>query len=189
MGLTYFKRFRMACDLRRHLQVAMPPGPDFLMVPYSSQWLRHHGNTKYESFVGEMDSMVFPCLARRDGCGRLMREITSRRCFVAEATWLCRHRDPTLGRTLDVGTVQGLEIDGAGSIQNLGVIPGYRGQNIGSALLHHAAIGFRARGLHSMHLEVTADNFGAVRLYQRLGFQTFQTVYKAAEVPDMAASR
>jgi len=31
-------------------------------------------------------------------------------------------------------------------------------------------------------LEVTAENVGAIRLYQRLGFRNVRTVYKAVEV-------
>jgi ribosomal protein S18 acetylase RimI-like enzyme len=43
-------------------------------------------------------------------------------------------------------------------------------------------VGFRDAGIRRVYLEVTAQNTGAVRLYQRLGFRLIKTVYKAADV-------
>ena len=110
-----------------------------------------------------------------------MREISSRACFVPEATWLVRYRDPTEG-SVPVGTVQGLCLDDWGAIQNLGIEPQHRGRGLGSLLLLSAAQGFRQAGLRRMHLEVTTDNTAAIRLYRRLGFKQASVVYKAAEV-------
>jgi ribosomal protein S18 acetylase RimI-like enzyme len=42
--------------------------------------------------------------------------------------------------------------------------------------------GFRREGLPRCFLEVTAQNESAIRLYQRLGFVTSRTVYKAVEI-------
>jgi ribosomal protein S18 acetylase RimI-like enzyme len=111
-----------------------------------------------------------------------MREIASRSCFAPESTWLCRYTDPATSQNIPVGTIQGLEIDGWGAIQNLGIIPEHRGKGLGSWLLHRAAEGFRQLGLTRMHLEVTTDNIDAIRLYERLGFRKAQVIYKAAEV-------
>ncbi len=182
MGLTYFKRFRMEFDLSR-------PSPDtpvvpagYELLPYSSELLREHATAKFLSFRSELDANVFPCLGRRDGCLRLMREITSRSGFVPEATWLCRFREPSSGRAEPVGTIQGLQIEGWGAVQNLGIDPEHRGKGLGSILLTRAIDGFRSVGLRRMHLEVTTDNTAAIRLYERMGFKTAQVVYKAAEV-------
>jgi ribosomal protein S18 acetylase RimI-like enzyme len=64
----------------------------------------------------------------------------------------------------------------------VGVIPEHRGQGLGTVLLFQALRGFKQAGLRRAFLEVTAQNTGAVRLYERLGFKTTKTVYKAAEV-------
>ena len=40
----------------------------------------------------------------------------------------------------------------------------------------------RAAGMRTVHLEVTAKNDGAVRLYRHLGFRHAKTVYKSVEV-------
>jgi ribosomal protein S18 acetylase RimI-like enzyme len=111
-----------------------------------------------------------------------MREIVSRNGFVPEATWLLRYRDPEVGRTQPIGTIQGLQLDGWGAIQNIGIEPKHRCHGLGSILMSRAASGFRSVGLTQMHLEVTTDNTAAIRLYERLGFKRVRVVYKAAEV-------
>ena len=182
MGLTYFKRYRMEFDLSNSVPecAQAPAGYDF--IPYTPALLKEHAQAKYESFCQELDAIVFPCLGRRDGCLRLMREITSRATFIPEATWLCRVRDPDSGRPRPVGTIQGLQIDEWGAVQNIGIDPSHRGRGLGSILLSRAGEGFRRVGLKKMHLEVTTDNTAAIRLYERLGFRRAQVVYKAAEV-------
>ena len=182
MGLTYFKRFRMEYRLD---DAVYDPGPlpaGYELLPFSGELIRDHAIAKYQSFREELDANVFPCLGRRDGCLRLMREIVSRSGFVPAATWLCRYLDPESGSRIPVGTVQGLSIDGWGAIQNLGIDPQHRGRRLGSILLCRAARGFQQQGLTRMHLEVTTENTAAVRLYERLGFRRAKVVYKAADV-------
>lgn len=174
----------MQCDLRHHLltPVVVPAG--YQTLAFNQSLIRRHGIAKYESFVAEIDAFVFPCLARRDGCLRLMREIAARKFFVPEATWLCQWTADSKSKAgpVPVGTIQGLAIDGVGSIQNLGVVADHRGKSLGTVLLYRAAQGFRSIGINQMQLEVTTDNTAAVRLYQRQGFEIQEVVYKAAEI-------
>lgn len=182
MGMTYFRRFRMELSLEGQLPEPPALPPAYELLPYAEDLLRDHAAAKYQSFRQELDANVFPCLGRRDGCLRLMREISSRAGFVPEATWLLRHRDPGSGRATPVGTVQGLRLEEWGAIQNLGIESAHRGRGLGTILLAEAARGFRRVGLTRMHLEVTTDNTAAVRLYERIGFRRAGVVYKAAEV-------
>ena len=108
MGLTYFKRFQMEFDLSASLPASLPVPPGYELVPFTHDLIREHATAKYQSFRMELDANVFPCLGRRDGCLRLMREISSRAGFVPAATWLCRYRDLESNCMLPVGTVQGL---------------------------------------------------------------------------------
>lgn len=181
MGLTYFKRYRMEFDFADPIWEASAPA-NYELVPFGEELIREHATAKFRSFARELDANVFPCLGRKDGCLQLMREIASRDSFVASSTWLLRYCDPMTQTREPVGTVQGIQVDGWGSIQNLGVDPTHRGRGLGSVLLGRAALGFRNVGLTHMHLEVTNDNTGAVRLYERLGFKRAQVVYKAADV-------
>lgn len=182
MGLTYFKRYRMELDLEREIFVPPPCPPGYELVPFDEELIRDHAAAKFQSFRQELDANVFPCLGRREGCLRLMREIARRGGFVPEATWLLRYRESDTAFPDPVGTVQGLQSDNWGAIQNLGISQLHRGRGLGTLLLHRAAVGFRSVGLTRMHLEVTTDNTAAVRLYERLGFRRARVVYKVAEV-------
>jgi len=183
MSLTYFKRFRMEIDLVGR-DLALPPmGCGYRLVRWDDSLLDAHAEAKYLSFRTEIDANVFPCLGDTVGCQRLMLEIRQKEGFLPGATWLMVYQPPH-GDTFDYcGTIQGIrDHSGMGAIQNLGVTPEHRGQGLGSCLMRKALEGFQRAGLRRAFLEVTAQNNGAIRLYQRLGFAKARTVYKAVEV-------
>lgn len=183
MGITYFKRYRMEIDLTRPLfqPPALPVG--YEVIGWHESLLEAHASVKFQSFCLEIDANVFPCLGDREGCSRLMREITRREGFLADATWLLVWRSEDRRSAEYCGTIQGvLDSREFGAIQNLGITPRHRGLGLGSVLVHRALDGFRQSGLRRAYLEVTAQNTGAIRLYQRLGFRKARTVYKAADV-------
>ncbi len=203
MSIYHFKRFRMSFGLEQELWDCSLPG-DFHFVPWHPDLLALHAKAKHQSFQNEVDANVFVCFATLPSCQRLMTEIAQRDGFLPQATWMVvRGLDPHTARMVEedgeelrsatlknllrsnqvCGTIQGLQLDLlVGSVQNLGVVPKYRGSGIGAALLRRAVEGFRACGLAKATLEVTADNYGAVRLYQRLGWQIEATVYKSVEI-------
>ena len=88
--------------------------------------IEQHAEVKYLSFLGEVDAHVFPCLGDRHGCRRLMCEIRRKPGFLPAATWLIA------GARRVCGYVQGVMDSGPiGAIQNVGVIPDYRGPGTG----------------------------------------------------------
>lgn len=183
MSVTYFKRFRMAFDLTGSFFPVPDIPPGYRFFAWQDNLLSAHADAKFRSFQFELDANVFPCLGQPDGCRRLMNEITGRNGFVEEATWLLGWQPRVKGEVEYCGTVQGIrDQKGGGSIQNLGITPEHRGQGLGTALLYYALQGFRKAGLKRASLEVTAQNYGAVTLYRRLGFRKTKTVYKAVEV-------
>ena len=109
-----------------------------------------------------------------------MAEIARRRSFIPEATWLL------VGPEGACGTVQAMRERGVlGAIQNIGILPSWRGRKLGEALLLQSLLGMYASGLGRAVLEVTANNDTAIRLYRRLGFRRSKVVYKA--VPTSSA--
>lgn len=105
-----------------------------------------------------------------------MREIRRKPGFLPVATWL------VAGPEGYCGTVQGVMDQGPiGAIQNIGVVPGYRGLGLGRALLRQALEGFYQAGLRRAYLEVTAENACAIRLYREVGFRRAKTLYKAVD--------
>ncbi len=174
----YFKRYKMEVALRFAPYAATVP-VGYQLLPWEENLLDAHAVAKHRSFRSEIDATVFPCLAEASGCRRLMGDITSKRGFVPDATWLAVYRNED-GSVEYCGTIQGIEDDfHRGGIQNLGVVPAHRGRGLGRSLLQHALIGFRLAGVRSVHLEVTATNLGAVRLYRENGFRHVKTVYKS----------
>jgi hypothetical protein len=175
MNISYFKRFKMEINLADVPPLApLPAGYSF--VAWEDGLVEAHAEVKYQCFQDEIDATVFPSLASRDGCLRLMTEIRRKAGFLPEATWLLT------GPAGPCGTVQGVrERHWLGAIQNLGVRPDQRGQGLGRGLLLMALDGFARRGLGRGFLEVTAQNEAAVRLYRQVGFRCRKTVYKAVE--------
>jgi ribosomal protein S18 acetylase RimI-like enzyme len=174
----YFKRFRMELDLRLpRPRAELPNG--FEWISWSHELVEAHARVKFQCFAGETDAVVFPSLSHLSGCRDLMTAITTRPGFCPAATWLIQD-----GEEL-VGTVQGL-LDSArfGGIQNLGVVPVCRGAGLGPALLLKALDGFAAVGAKRAFLEVTARNEPAVRMYRRLGFRSYKTIYREVRIPD-----
>ena len=175
MAITYYKRFRMEIDLDGS-QAPPELTPPFSWVSWQESLVDLHAEVKYLSFRDEIDAHVFPCLGERNGCQRLMREIRRKPGFLAGATWLIACPEGYCG------TVQGVMDRGPiGAIQNVGVVPNYRGQGLGRALVRQALEGFYQAGLRRAYLEVTAENAGAIRIYRSLGFRRSKTLYKAVD--------
>jgi GNAT superfamily N-acetyltransferase len=173
--ISYFKRYKMEVELHDLPRPQLPSG--FACLPWSPDLREAHAEVLFTCFFQEIDAIVFPSLGDRLGCSCLMNEISHKRGFVPEATWLLTGPDGPCG------TVQGIrERSAVGAIQNLGIVPMLRGRGLGEALLLNALHGFYQAGLGRGLLEVTAQNDGAIRLYRRLGFRRSKTIYKA--VPD-----
>ena len=150
--------------------------PAFAWVGWEEFLIDQHAEVKYRCFRDEIDAQVFPCLGDRHGCQRLMREIRRKPGFLPAATWLIEAPDGYCA------TVQGVMDRGPiGAIQNLGVVPAYRGLGLGRALVRQALAGFHRAGLRRAYLEVTAENSGAVMLYRDAGFRRAKTLYKAVD--------
>lgn len=199
MDSAYFKRFRMDLALTSEgSRQSFPPEDSQLpagyrLVAWHDGLIDAHARTKFRSFRSEIDAVVFPCLGDLEGCRRLMREIRGKGGFLPGATWLIARSRPrpvevgpdSPSRPAEVewcGTIQGvIDASGAGSIQNIGVVPGHRGLGLGSVLIARALRGFAEQNLARATLEVTADNVRAVHLYQRLGFRRAKTIYKVVD--------
>ena len=176
MAITYYKRLRMEIDLDGHgpaLAIALPGR--FVWVPWEEALLADHAEVKFQSFRYELDAYVFPCLGDRYGCQALRCEIRRKPGFLPGATWLIACSEGY------VATVQGvMDLGAIGAIQNLGVIPSYRGIGLDGPSSIVLA-GFQEAGLRRAYLEVTAENNAAVQLYRSLGFRRAKTLYKAVD--------
>lgn len=163
------------------LRISLQKIPPLSLLPSSFEWLAWqenllstHAQTLYESFQQSIDSVVFPNLGSPTGCSLIVDSICGHPRFFAEGTWLLtRHDQP-------VGTVQALlnEQNDCGLIQNIGVVPTYRGYGFGRMLLLKVLHAFRCQGMVQAQLEVTMKNHIALNLYYSLGFRQHKIVYR-----------
>jgi len=184
MSVRYLKRVKMEFDFRWGVpeRARLPKG--FHWRPWSPQLIRTHADVKFRSFRNELDSLVFPALGTYSGCENLMQGMSKHSGFLPQATWLIEAEGGSLSGPIPCGTIQGLERSTTlGTIQNVGVIPAYRGKGLGRALLLKALAGFRSCGLLRVTLEVTEENEPAMRLYESIGFRAISTSYREVEFP------
>lgn len=160
---TYYQRVRMELDLSgRHFDPKLPD--DYFFIPWDEALLFMHAEVHHRSFSDCVDAELFPSFRERNGCYFLLREIRAKPGFLPGATWLIASAAGCCA------SIQCVAEDGAGSIQNVGVLPGYRGLGLGRALLEQALLSFQTSGLRRAVLEVTGENQPAVELYRSLGF-------------------
>jgi ribosomal protein S18 acetylase RimI-like enzyme len=190
MNLVYFKRFRMEIDLTAPDWVgraaALEPTADrYRFLTWDDSLLDAFARAKYLSFRRELDTDIFPCLAKFEGCRRLMAEIVKKPGFLPGTTWLAiSPPDFTTpgAKLLYCGTVQGVrDSSGLGAIQNLGVVQSHRRCGLGTGLLLRSLAGFHQAGVRRVYLEVSSHNADAIRLYRRIGFKPVRVVYKPVE--------
>ncbi len=184
---VWFRRFRMEFDLQKNSVPQLAPIPGFEFAPWHETLLDAHVSVKQQSFKDGSDTAVFPSLGDESGCYRLMQDITTRDGFIPESCWLAIFTEPGACLQIPCGTIQAIRMDDeTGAIQNVGIIPEYRGQGLGSRLVYAALDGMRSVGVRWATLEVTARNTGAVQLYSRLGFRLRKVVFKPGNVAPAA---
>jgi len=184
--MSRFKRYLMEIDLR-------DSGAERGILPFGYRWqkwsaqqLAAHAQVTFESFRREPDCILFPNLGRLAGCEQLMNAMTAHRGFLPGATWLVEHCDDQTNLIEPCGCIQGLFLNSTtGAIQNVGVLPTHRQRGLGRALMLKALRGFRAQGLLTVSLEVTAENDVAVQLYRSLGFRPVRILDRSPPPPGM----
>ena len=63
-----------------------------------------------------------------------------------------------------------------GHIVSVAVMPDYRNMGIGSSLVQHALSAMSARQVDECYLEVRVNNYPAINLYKKLGFEVSRTI-------------
>jgi predicted N-acetyltransferase YhbS len=176
--IQYIKRLQMSFDFRKKNipKLFLPDG--FRFVSWDLHLLDIHADVKHRSFKDDTDAVIFPTFREYDRCLRLMESIATSHSFLPEATLLIAHGQEN-ELVEYVANIQGMKHSPeVGGIQNVAVLPAYRRKGLGQALLYGALNGFRNAGLQKVSLEVTADNLPAVRLYHRVGFETFHAYFR-----------
>jgi hypothetical protein len=162
MDLNYYKRYRMEIDLFGRDLSSRPIPRGYRILPWDESLLEAFALAKFNSFRGEIDANVFPCLGDLNGCRRLMSDIVRKPGFLRESAWLAVYSSEVCSSLTIAAQFKAFAINRTWApIQNLGVTPEHR--DLGRlSPADTQPEGFRGR--HSSgYLEVTAQNTGAIR--------------------------
>jgi ribosomal protein S18 acetylase RimI-like enzyme len=116
-------------------------------------------NDQYASVMGA--TRLIENIFNNQGCGE----------FLAQVSRMAVHR--LTGQLAGILTVTSVRARTA-HIPQVGVGPSFQGLGVGTALMEAAFQDLAKEGYEQVTLTVTDANAGAVRLYQRLGFETFK---------------
>ncbi len=171
---TFLKRYRMELDFDPKGYQAEPQLPDsYFWQEWSWRLQEVHAEVLFESFNREMDCKIFRSFHTQGGCSSLIRDLSQRAEFVPEATWLVSNQERACG------SIQAVLHNGKTlAIQNVGISPLHRGKGLGKALLLKLMISLSRYSLNKITLEVSAENFIAIKLYRNLGFRKTKLIYK-----------
>ena len=83
-----------------------------------------------------------------------------------------------------MGLIKEVEEADFAYISNVCVHKDYRGKHIGNRLVEYAVEVYSEKMFKEIVLDVLADNPGAIRLYQKLGFEQFTEIFKGFNNPN-----
>lgn len=176
-GFTAYLRRFMLLNLRNLPAEGNPPAEnkDFEMTTWERSFDRQAAELIYITYRHHVDALINDQYASETGAARLIENIVQHRgCgnAVPGASQVAVHR-PTrkLAGLLAVTAVR----PQTAHIPQVAVAPEFQGARLGSAMMAAGFSECRRQGFEEISLTVTDSNSGAVRLYERLGFETFRT--------------
>ena len=174
----FVKRSQMVFDFAKTVLAPPQLTAGFWFSDWSDSLIEPHADVLHRSFRHDSDGAVFTTFQQYHHCRRLIEMLADSPSFLPEATLLVAH-----GGSEElfeyVANIQGLKLsDEVGAIQNVAVLPEYRRQGIGQALVQGALRGFQRAGIQRVTLEATSDNLTAVNLYHRIGFTTYRVYFR-----------
>ena len=189
--INTFTRYKMqiSLDSWKCPQIHLPPG--FEMTPWSTNLIHKHGEAIFKSFKDSIDAQYFVTFTQQSRCEDFMRYVANNTGFLPSATWLLREKTGSgAARLLHLpgayklaGTIQGLiNQEFIGAIQNVGILPEYRGRGLSKLLLYYCLWGYQQAGLKTVQLEVTQTNDVAINLYKKIGFHVTEVIEKASSL-------
>lgn len=188
-GFQGYQRRFMVADLTRqpprpHLARGAEVAPtagiksisgDFVMEPWERRHDRQAAFLLHQTYKNHIDSVINDQYASELGASRLIENIMHQRgCgeFLPKASQVAIHR--ASGKMAGVLALTSVRPRTA-HIPQIAIATEFQGIGLGSEMLDLCFDDLRQRGFEEVSLTVTDLNLGAVRLYQRIGFETFRT--------------
>jgi ribosomal protein S18 acetylase RimI-like enzyme len=148
---------------------------DFRIEPWERKYDREAAQLLSAVYSRHVDTLINDQYGSLAGASRLIENIVERRgCgdFLPQSSRVAIHRlSGELAGVLALTAVR----PGTAHIPQLAVRDNFQSAGLGTALLESSFQELASSGTREVSLTVTDLNSGAVRLYERLGFQTFRT--------------
>jgi ribosomal protein S18 acetylase RimI-like enzyme len=151
------------------------PADAFSVEPWERRYERQAVSMLYHTYRDHIDAVINDQYSSTAGAARLVENIVQLRgCgeFITRASSVAIHRSTRkLAGVLALTAVR----PATAHIPQIAVAPEFQGVGLGSLMLKSAFEELQREGFHEVSLTVTDMNQGAVRLYERLGFETFHS--------------
>jgi ribosomal protein S18 acetylase RimI-like enzyme len=186
-GFEGYRRRFMSASLEKHLRVSAtlecsPRSPegsiltdDFLLVPWEREYDREAAELLYKTYRYHVDAAINHQYDSLAGATRLIENIVREQgCgeFLAGVSRLAIHRrTQRLAGILAATTVR----RHTAHVPQLAVAPPFQRCGLGTFLIESLLRELCQQGFQEVTLTVTDANEDAVRLYERLGFETFKS--------------
>ena len=145
------------------------------LTPWQKRFNNEAAEMLYRSYQEHVDALINDQYASVPGAARLIENIFHNQgCgdFLTHVSRMAVHAPTqTLAGILTVTRVR----PRTAHIPQVGVGPAFQGLGVGTAMMDAAFQDLRDDGFEEITLTVTDANAGAVRLYKRLGFETYKT--------------
>jgi ribosomal protein S18 acetylase RimI-like enzyme len=149
---------------------------DFLIEPWDRRHDHQVAQLIYHTYHHHVDGLINDQYTSLEGATRLMETITQLGgCgeYLPDESFVAVHR-PTR-RVAALLALTAVRPRRTAHIPQVAVAREFQGIGLGTALMKRAFARLAGKGFQEVSLTVTDLNVGAVRLYERLGFTTFQT--------------
>ncbi|MGH9407205.1 MAG: GNAT family N-acetyltransferase [Terriglobia bacterium] len=172
----HLRRF-MAVELEGRSPRELPSAPtrEFVIEPWQRKYDGEAARLLCRTYRSHIDAEINEQYRSVGGATHLIENIVHLRgCgeMLPEASLVAIHRPSR--RLAGVVAVTGVR-PGTGHIPQVAVDTEFQSRNAGTALMEASFLQAQGLGLHEVTLTVTDSNAGAVRFYERLGFETFHT--------------
>ena len=158
----------------RNAQGGLAPSEDFLVLPWERKHDRDAAQLVYSAYRNHVDASINDQYGSLTGTTRLIENIVQHRgcgTFQPQISLVAIHRSTQkLAGILALTAVR----PQTAHIPQVAIAKEFQGSGLGTALLERSFAELARQGYEEVSLTVTDLNVGAVRLYERLGFETYR---------------
>jgi ribosomal protein S18 acetylase RimI-like enzyme len=174
-GFRLYSRQFMLQDLQKLPEAKAGVSAGMRLDRWNDRYFEPCAKLIYLAYANHIDGEINDQYRSRSGALKFLKNIILLPgCghFVASASFVLR--EP--GSDELVAAVLTSEVSpGVGHTTQICVLPGYQGHGIGRMLMQTSAETLRSMKFKELTLTVTSENYGAVQLYEKLGFTTIRT--------------